>query len=1215
MKRFASFVIQALSALLIGSVTQQALAGPYIDAVLADNPVGYWRLEEGGTGIAVDSSPVSGAQSGIYGVRSGAAANGAITGPIINETNNTATVFNGFGRVDVEDNVGNIFGGAQEYTFEAWVLPGLDLTEADDNHVVGRGDVVVGAASTDWLMHNGDGGNDSYIVGVNGLAQKGAGDFAPLPPSNIPPLNEWVHMVATHTPNGADADLQIYINGDPQLSGATVPLAQDKFGEPITIGAARLGAGDDDDWFNHFVGAIDEVAFYGYALSEARIDAHFVASGFTPAPPGTTFSWIINGLGDWNGGASNWAPGFGAPPTTAEETAVFGNLPAITSPTTVVTNTAVMVNRIEFDNATHQYIVAGLGSVSLEVSSAPIDPSIVVTNGSHQFQAVVNLGGTTDVDVAAGGTLDFNNELNLHGNTLNKNGAGTMNINNRLSTGGGTINVNAGIVGGHGAITGSLNNTGGTISPGTSPGVLEISADYMQGDNAALLVEIGGTVAGLDHDQLIVEGTADLAGTLRVALLDGFLPAAGETFTVLEFGALSGSFDIVELPDLSAGLNWDTSALYSGGTLAVVPEPATAVFVVLALAIILGTRYKRRFMIVRADRATPKEGENRIMDKTLFAALVLGAACALILVSSSPLLAQLPTAGLTLHLDASDEMTIEDELGNHPSDAGFTGLVAAWRDKATGDGAHDATQATAVAAPSYLAGGGATGLGVVDFPLGAATFLDLSPVSFSAITGDGMTAFLVVRADYDVSGNGGGVIGNWETWLANSADGDEFITTRTSDGPDGYDVPVVAFGNDGETRQAASSPLDVQFWHLITAGFDANGSIAHINGEAGGFCVNLPEPMQPCTATSDMAFDTIGDYANAPNFIFADGEIAEIALYDTFLNDSDRQSIESFLGVKWGVPVESLPPSTTFTWNKNNIGDWNQASNWRSDGSGAPPDTAEDTAIFGSPATITSPTTVVTNSDVTVNRIEFDNATHQFGVAGAGSVNLEMSGTPIDPSIVVTAGSHQFQTVVNLGGTTDVDVAAGGTLDFNNELNLHGNTLNKNGAGTMSINNRLSTGGGTINVNAGIVGGHGVVTGSLNNSGGTISPGTSPGVLEISADYMQGDNAALLVEIGGTVAGLDHDQLIVEGTAHLAGTLQVALLDGFLPAAGDTFTVLEFGALHGTFGDIELPDLSAGRSWDTSALYSGGTLAVVPEPTTGVLVLLALAIIGTCIRR
>jgi hypothetical protein len=40
------------------------------------------------------------------------------------------------------------------------------------------------------------------------------------------------------------------------------------------------------------------------------------------------------------------------------------------------------------------------------------------------------------------------------------------------------------------------------------------------------------------------------------------------------------------------------------------------------------------------------------------------------------------------------------------------------------------------------------------------------------------------------------------------------------------------------------------------------------------------------------------------------------------------------------------------------------------------------------------------------------------------------------------------------------------------------------------------------------------------------------------------------------------------------------------------------GQLSGTFSQVSLPALSNGLSWDTSNLYSNGTISVVPEPST-----------------
>jgi len=56
-------------------------------------------------------------------------------------------------------------------------------------------------------------------------------------------------------------------------------------------------------------------------------------------------------------------------------------------------------------------------------------------------------------------------------------------------------------------------------------------------------IDIGGTLAGSDHDVLAVTGSLALGGALSVALVNGFPSAAGQTFDVVTAGfAPSGSF-------------------------------------------------------------------------------------------------------------------------------------------------------------------------------------------------------------------------------------------------------------------------------------------------------------------------------------------------------------------------------------------------------------------------------------------------------------------------------------------------------------------------------------------------------------------------------------------------------------------------------------------------------------------------------------------------
>ncbi|MCX5653456.1 MAG: PEP-CTERM sorting domain-containing protein [Planctomycetota bacterium] len=72
--------------------------------------------------------------------------------------------------------------------------------------------------------------------------------------------------------------------------------------------------------------------------------------------------------------------------------------------------------------------------------------------------------------------------------------------------------------------------------------------------------------------------------TLAVLLIDGFVPQGDEVFDILDFGGRSGEFSTLSLPDLGSGLSWDTSDLYTSGTITVVPEPATLALVLVGAA-------------------------------------------------------------------------------------------------------------------------------------------------------------------------------------------------------------------------------------------------------------------------------------------------------------------------------------------------------------------------------------------------------------------------------------------------------------------------------------------------------------------------------------------------------------------------------------------------------------------------------------------------------
>ncbi len=157
-------------------------------------------------------------------------------------------------------------------------------------------------------------------------------------------------------------------------------------------------------------------------------------------------------------------------------------------------------------------------------------------------------GGTVQVDqgtlVAAFGAASPNNGAIVlkAGGTVNGNGGDLYN-NGSI---GGTGNLLLG-EGGSGTL---FNN--GIVAPGdsTSTGTLSVHGNYTQGPGGLLAIKLGGALDAGAFDLLDIDGSAHLAGTLRVDTLPGFAPAdAAHADVVVARGSNNGgSFDTVIAP-------------------------------------------------------------------------------------------------------------------------------------------------------------------------------------------------------------------------------------------------------------------------------------------------------------------------------------------------------------------------------------------------------------------------------------------------------------------------------------------------------------------------------------------------------------------------------------------------------------------------------------------------------------------------------------------
>ncbi len=155
------------------------------------------------------------------------------------------------------------------------------------------------------------------------------------------------------------------------------------------------------------------------------------------------------------------------------------------------------------------------------------------------------------------------------------------------------------------------------------------------------------------------------------------------------------------------------------------------------------------------------------------------------------------------------------------------------------------------------------------------------------------------------------------------------------------------------------------------------------------------------------------------------------------------------------VTFTPLPRPPTAAW-KDISGNWSNPANWNP---GTPPNAAGAVAEFLGNATQNRTATV--DSPITVGTILFDNAAHDFTLAGSGGHSITMNSLSGAAAITVNHGSHEISAPIALASDTTVTA-----VSATDALTLSGNVggaggLTLAGSGALFLSGENSYDGGT----------------------------------------------------------------------------------------------------------------------------------------------------------
>jgi T5SS/PEP-CTERM-associated repeat protein len=209
------------------------------------------------------------------------------------------------------------------------------------------------------------------------------------------------------------------------------------------------------------------------------------------------------------------------------------------------------------------------------------------------------------------------------------------------------------------------------------------------------------------------------------------------------------------------------------------------------------------------------------------------------------------------------------------------------------------------------------------------------------------------------------------------------------------------------------------------------------------------------------------------------------------------------------------------------------------------------------------------------------------GLVSARDAILRFSGVTNNGSFAFSNGTVDVYGDItqNVGGR--ITVSNGGIANFYDDVTIQPGAASVQATALGSTVSRVVFFG---SYNGGVTGGGQAFI------EGDHRPGNSPALVTFGGDVVYGTFATLEMELGGTARGTQYDAINVAGQLVFNGTMNVPLISGFQPQAGNVFNLFDWGTTAGTFTTVNLPALSPGLLWSQANLYTAGEIQVTLDP-------------------